>query len=208
MPEKNRMTTITFKVDFPPVAQPRQRYRCFVPYARQVKDLIAIGQRARPLGSASLAFDLIKEIERDKRLPKAIGYLPADHRVNAFKDNVREAWRRRPPTDKWTAPAKGPIAIKICFVMTRPQSKIWKTRAMPREKDCRKTNDWDNLAKAFCDALIGEAYEDDGQIWRAWIDRVVAAGNEKPHVLAEIEKSDSELWEDSEKEKLFRGHQC
>ena len=58
---------------------------------------------------------------------------------------------------------------------------------MPRVKRNRKSiGDWDNVAKAFCDALNGLAWRDDSQICEAYVQLWIAAGDEQPRVTAVI----------------------
>lgn len=105
------------------------------------------------------------------------------HPVHAFKAAVMDAYsrvRQEPPFD-------GPVKLSLVFVMPRPRAKVWKTKPMPREPYIAKKNDFDNLAKSFCDALSKLAWVDDGLIWQATVERVIAAGDETPCVEAVIE---------------------
>ena len=105
------------------------------------------------------------------------------HPVHAFKAAVMSsfsaAWDE-PPHD-------GPVSLSLLFVMPRPSAKVWKTKPMPREAYIAKKNDWDNLGKSVCDALNKLAWVDDGLIWKAEVERVIAAGDEQPHVEVVIE---------------------
>ncbi len=104
-------------------------------------------------------------------------YTPTDDPVVAFKATVRmaaEAAYSGPPLE-------GPLRVDAVFVLPRPQSKRWKTRAMPRYHHTGR-KDLDNLAKSIYDALTGTLWIDDGQIAAADCVKVVAAGDEQPHV--------------------------
>ncbi len=103
---------------------------------------------------------------------------PKSHPVHDFKASVREACRLR---------FKGPplecaLALRIVFLMPRPNSMMWKKRAMPRAPYLVKRNDWDNLGKGLCDALNQLLYRDDGQLVNVTVERWFAAGDEAPHV--------------------------
>lgn len=112
----------------------------------------------------------------------AHNYTPAKSPVNDFKATVRmaaqEAFDGAPPFD-------GAVELTAAFVMPRPKSKIWKTRAMPRENHTSKP-DVDNLLKSLKDALSGIAWRDDAQVWRIIASKSVASGSEAPHVLVVI----------------------
>ena len=81
----------------------------------------------------------------------------------------------------------GPLGLWLTFVMPRPKNMIWKTKPMPRTWYTAHRNDFDNLAKSFVDALNTVAWRDDGQIAWANVQRLIAAGQEAPHVEARLE---------------------
>lgn len=108
---------------------------------------------------------------------------PSKHPVHGFRATVALAAQqvhRGPPLDC-------PLAMRMVFVMPRPTSKVWKTKPMPREPYAVKKNDWDNLGKAVCDALNGVLYADDGLLAKVQVERVIAAGDEQPHVEIELQ---------------------
>ncbi len=80
---------------------------------------------------------------RDKRLPKR----PCVARYHAFKDRVR--------LNKVKLPTCG---AHVIFYLPIPKSRQ-KTVKAGNPHECRP--DWDNLAKALCDAVYGE----DSVIW-------------------------------------------
>lgn len=108
-------------------------------------------------------------------------YTPAKHPVNVFKAAcqlaVREAYDG--------PPLEGPLSLDLVFVMPRPSSKVWKTRPMPRLPHSGKP-DRDNLIKSFQDALEGLLFRNDSQICAGSTVKVIAAGDEQPHVEATI----------------------
>jgi Holliday junction resolvase RusA-like endonuclease len=113
-------------------------------------------------------------------------YIPSEHPVHAFKASVRLA-----ASEAYAGPPlESPLRIRLLFVMPRPASRIWKKRPMPREPYIGRC-DWDNLAKAACDALNGTLWRDDRQIWHADVTAVTAAGDEASH--AEIEVHETEV---------------
>ena len=110
-------------------------------------------------------------------LPFPRAYTPTQHPVNAFKACVKLA-----AAELFDAPTNDPVECFLIFVMPRPRAKVWKARPMPRLPDHRKRNDCDNLAKSVLDALTGIAWNDDGQIYRLFIEKWIAGGDENPHV--------------------------
>ena len=107
----------------------------------------------------------------------------ARHPIHDFKASVRLAWRERYGDGP---PLSGRVTIACVFVMPRTKAMTWKTKPMPRVPYIARKNDWDNLGKAVSDALNGVAYEDDGQIWQAHVERWYASGEEAPHVKITI----------------------
>ena len=114
----------------------------------------------------------------------ATNYTPAKHPVQQFKAVIQMALREVYDGPPWDCP----IGMTILFVMPRPSSKTWKTKAMPREWYSAKKNDWDNLGKAVCDALNGLLYQDDGLICSVTVKRVIASGDEQPSCYVEAFK--------------------
>tara|TARA_R110000868_G_scaffold101057_1_gene278212 strand:- start:11235 stop:11516 length:282 start_codon:yes stop_codon:yes gene_type:complete len=82
---------------------------------------------------------------------------------------------------KRMAPLGGPLKLSLVFVMPRTQNQIWKTKPMPRIWHDKKP-DFDNLEKSVCDALKGLVWFDDSQICSVSTIKVIAAGDEQPHV--------------------------
>ncbi len=111
-------------------------------------------------------------------------YTPTKHPVNAFKAATQiaasEAYKGPPLT--------GPLIVALTFVMPRPKSKNWKSREMPRYPHDGKP-DRDNLMKSFQDALNGLLWADDSQIFDGPVRKLVAGGNEQPHVEVEVTHS-------------------
>lgn len=105
-------------------------------------------------------------------------YLPAKHPVHHFKSEVKDAAIAAMDGDPVV---DCPLRMECLFVMPRPKSKVWKTRAMPREPHVGKP-DTDNLVKAVKDALEGIVYKNDSQVWDEHSVKVIAAGGEVPHV--------------------------
>jgi len=101
-------------------------------------------------------------------------YTPADHPVHTFKSAVREAWRVSGGTC-WD----GPVRVDATFVFPRPQSKVWKTKPMPRYPHLAMP-DRDNLDKAILDALQHFAWTNDSRVYCGWLEKWVAAGDEQP----------------------------
>lgn len=109
-------------------------------------------------------------------------YTPRDSPAQTFKATVRlfatQEYRN--------APLTGPLRVRVLFVMPRPGRLVWKKRPMPRAWHASKP-DLENIVKAFQDALTGIIWADDSQIAELQASKVYAAGDEQPHVEAEIE---------------------
>ena len=105
-------------------------------------------------------------------------YTPKSDPVNAFKDTARIAARF---ALKRISPLEGPLKLHLVFVMPRTQNQFFLKKAMPRIWHSKKP-DFDNLEKAICDALNGVVWIDDAQICVTETIKVIAAGNEHPHV--------------------------
>lgn len=111
----------------------------------------------------------------------AMNYTPTNSPVNDFKATVRMA----AAAAHSGAPLDGVLHLWATFVMPRPKSRCWKTKPTPRYWHSGKP-DVDNLTKSLCDALSGLLFLDDKQI--AWLNaqKLVAAGDEQPHVSVRI----------------------
>lgn len=105
------------------------------------------------------------------------------HPINAFKAAVQRAAHEAYDG----APLEGPIYLGMRFVMPRPKRLIWKSKPMPRVWHEQKPDD-DNLRKAVKDALSKIVWRDDSQVCRTWSEKVIASGDEQPHVEIEIEQ--------------------
>lgn len=104
-------------------------------------------------------------------------YVPERHPVQDFKASVRKAC-----ADAYTgAPLEGPLALDLLFVLPRPKYLCWRKKPMPRQW-CPARPDFDNLAKAVCDALSALLWRDDIQLADVRVQKFVAGGMEAPHV--------------------------
>jgi Holliday junction resolvase RusA-like endonuclease len=108
-------------------------------------------------------------------------YTPRTGTVVDFKATVRMAFER----EYKGAPLTGPLRCDLRFVFPRPKNLIWKKREMPRTYHAKKP-DRDNLDKAVMDALKGLAWIDDSQVCDGRIIKLIAAGDEQPHVEIRI----------------------
>lgn len=110
------------------------------------------------------------------------------HPVNQFKATCRLTAQTAydgPPLD-------GAVSLVVVFVLPRTQDLIWKTKAMPRQWRTKKP-DLDNLVKSIKDALTGLLWRDDSQICDMTARKVVAAGDEQPHVEVIVKRLDTEI---------------
>lgn len=83
------------------------------------------------------------------------------------------------------APLEGPLRVELVFVMPRPGYLRWKRRPMPRQHHT-STPDAENLAKSFLDALTGLVWRDDSQVAELHLVKLIASGDEQPHVEVHI----------------------
>lgn len=112
--------------------------------------------------------------------PIAANYTPGSHPVNAYKAAIKVA-----ATAHGDGLFEGPLRVEMDFVFPRPKSKIWKTKAMPRERHTAKP-DADNLFKSTADALNRVLWRDDSQIAETLIKKWIASGDETAHVEIKI----------------------
>lgn len=103
------------------------------------------------------------------------------HPVHDFKASVREAARLA----YCGAPLRGNLELSLLFVLPRPQSMVWKSKAMPRAPHTKKP-DLDNLCKSPIDALLGRVWADDSIISSVHATKCIASGDEQPHVEIEV----------------------
>jgi Holliday junction resolvase RusA-like endonuclease len=113
----------------------------------------------------------------------AMNYTPRGDPVNDYKATVRLA----ASTAYQGPPVEGPLEVVFEFVMPRSQSLRWKTRPMPRLWHATG-KDLDNLAKSTLDALIGLLFADDGQVARLVLSKMIAGGDESPHVRVTLDR--------------------
>ena len=93
-------------------------------------------------------------------------YIPAGHGIHAYKLQVQAAARQA-----FRKPLDGAVEISVAFELARPPSH-WCKRGLSASAPCWPGKpDWDNLAKAVCDALNGLAYHDDAQIVRSTVEK-------------------------------------
>jgi Holliday junction resolvase RusA-like endonuclease len=102
---------------------------------------------------------------------------PSGHPVHDFKATCRMA-----AVEAYAGqPLAGPLALSLIFVLPRPSAKRWKRQAMPRLPHTGRP-DTDNLIKSVKDSLNKVIWNDDSQIFELRAVKVIAAGDEQPHV--------------------------
>jgi len=111
---------------------------------------------------------------------------PAKHPANVFKATVALTFQQTYDGP----PLEGPLNIRVLFVMPRPKNMMWKTKPMGRVPHT-KTPDVDNLLKTLFDALNKLAWKDDSQLWCVVATKMIADGNEQPHVEIAISKGET-----------------
>lgn len=109
------------------------------------------------------------------------GHVYTPKRTADYEAAVKAAWRET-GAEKWH---EGDLFIHLYFYLPIPKGYSKGKAELAKAGEIRpcKKPDWDNLAKAVCDALNGLAYEDDKQITDA---RVSKRYGEKPGVLITI----------------------
>jgi Holliday junction resolvase RusA-like endonuclease len=108
-----------------------------------------------------------------------VNYLPGDHPIHGFKNDVKRAW-----TSAEFGRLDGPVKCTITAIFQRPASKTRKRGDNPRLAHTSKP-DCDNLAKGILDALNGVAFKDDSQV----VELVVRKFTGTPDELARVEVS-------------------
>ncbi len=114
-------------------------------------------------------------------------YLPSRHPVNQFKLTVQAAARAA-----GVKAIDGAVDVAILAVFARPQSHVGRggaLRVSAPDYPGHGSGDWDNLAKAVCDALTGIAWADDTQIVSGAAAKRYAQRGEQPHTLVTIREA-------------------
>ena len=96
-----------------------------------------------------------------------------------------------------------PIEVWILVVCKLPKSRHRKTLEVPRAwQMSRSGGDFDNLAKPVCDVATGILWDDDCQIVRATVEKIVAAQGEEPRLeIIARPVQDSPSWTRFEEER-------
>lgn len=83
-------------------------------------------------------------------------------------------------------PFEGPLSLALRFRMPIPKSATRRVREGMAAGEIAPTTkpDWDNAAKAICDAMNAVVFVDDAQIVRAFVTKIYA---EKPGVDVKVE---------------------
>ena len=84
-------------------------------------------------------------------------------------------------------PLDAPLRVDCTFVFPRTKQQIWKSKPMPRLPHTKKP-DRDNCDKAVLDALSGLLWIDDCQVCQGSLEKVIAAGDEQPHVRVRVQR--------------------
>lgn len=79
----------------------------------------------------------------------------------------------------------GPVAVCLDFVFPRQNTKVWKSKPMPRYHKVTKP-DSDNLAKLVLDCLNQVLWYDDMQVCDLHVRKWFAAGDEVPHTVISV----------------------
>lgn len=90
------------------------------------------------------------------------------------QDVMTAVWGTRPPLT-------GPVGLTIVAVFTCPRSAWKKRKPVPRQWHTKR-GDFDNIAKAVCDAAKGVLWVDDSQVALANVHKLIGAQGEAPYV--------------------------
>lgn len=117
---------------------------------------------------------------RFRRGPKfVVAYDPAKSRN--WKAEARAVMAAAIPSGGALPFPDGPLYVSIEAVFTCPKS-AWKKRVpTPREAHAKRP-DWENVAKAVCDAGTGVWWREDSQIALAHVEKWQGAQGEAPYV--------------------------
>jgi Holliday junction resolvase RusA-like endonuclease len=111
----------------------------------------------------------------------AANYTPTKSPVNDFKAALKYA-----ASQAYSGPPlTTPLRVDVTCVFPRPSNVVWKSKPMTRLPHAKKP-DRDNLEKSIFDALNNIIWRDDAQIYEGGFLKVIAAGDEQPHVLIEV----------------------
>jgi Holliday junction resolvase RusA-like endonuclease len=103
-----------------------------------------------------------------------------------YETYVRELFAVQYPLfDPWA----GPIMLKVWAYFPIPKGTSKRTRELMEGGFVRRDRkpDWDNLGKIVSDALNGLAYQDDGQIASAFVEKLYS---ERPRLEIELERAE------------------
>lgn len=109
-------------------------------------------------------------------------YTPAKDPVNSFKFIVKETSRQ---ALAGAPPYSGPLGMDLDIFLPRPK-RLDTKNAPPGPQWHYGKKDVDNLFKSVADALMGVAYNDDGQICHATIKKYYHERSGRPRVSVRI----------------------
>lgn len=89
-----------------------------------------------------------------------------------------------------TSPYAGPVSVEIEAVFTLPKSKCRKKNPVTERTACTKKPDFDNIAKAVCDAANGILFVDDSQVFECLIVKLYGRQDEAPFVRVKVFEGD------------------
>lgn len=114
-----------------------------------------------------------------------VNYLPGDHPIHGFKNDVKRAW-----TSSDYGRLDGPVKCTITAIFQRPASKTRKRGDNPRLAHTSKP-DCDNVAKSVLDALNGVAFKDDSQVVELTVRKFTGTPDELARVEVSIEQTEA-----------------
>jgi len=111
-------------------------------------------------------------------------YIPDKHPVHEYKAALQLAAQMKFAD---IAPIEVSVSVDILAIFARPQSHWRKNGTLTKAaRQWPPKNDWDNIAKAVCDALTGIAYLDDDQIVRGGVEKRYASAQEQSRTTVTV----------------------
>lgn len=206
MPDRRSVNLVVNKAGVP---EPRQKFRSTVPAADVIKAMLVDAVTAAKIDHRD--YDTPEDFweifvgdpdvwrllrQAISRATTTMPYSPtakpgqnptAEERAAELRGAIRNAFNLTGEVGFGV----GPVEVAIDLFNPRPKSR----KGTDREWDVRHNGDVDNFAKTVCDALNELAYDDDRQVCRLVVNKVICAAGEEPTVrvtLSELSPDDLE----------------
>lgn len=118
-------------------------------------------------------------VGKNRKTGKTQMYIPDKHAIHGFKEGVKLAARCARPTG-WDK--SGPVGLTIILYFAPPKGEVLAERGRPHIVPI----DSDNAAKAIMDALKGEVYDDDAQVYSLGVVKYVCGSRVRPSTTVTV----------------------